>query len=54
MLITSILGLLCNLVMVKILHSDQNYKHEGCNHHHHNNVPISHDTVKQTLPENEL
>lgn len=34
MLATSILGLLCNLVMVKILHSDENFKHEGCSHGH--------------------
>jgi cation diffusion facilitator family transporter len=50
MLITSVLGLLCNLVMVKILHGDENFKHEGCNHgnshndsneevHQHNGKP---------------
>lgn len=34
MLLTSVLGLVCNLVMVRILHSDENFKHEGCSHGH--------------------
>lgn len=34
MLYTSIFGLVCNLVMVKIIHSDAHFKHEGCSHDH--------------------
>lgn len=34
MLITSIFGLGCNLIMMKILHSVDTPHHEGCSHHH--------------------
>jgi len=44
MLMTSVLGLLCNLLMVRILHSDENFKHDGCSHSHgHGNGHQSHN-----------
>ena len=39
MLYTSIFGLFCNLVMIKILHSDELSGHHNCNHNHGNSIP---------------
>ena len=38
MLITSIFGLICNFIILSILHSDPNGGHHGCSHDHGNHL----------------
>ena len=43
MLITSLFGLGCNLIIMRILHNDPHGGHHGCSHNHeHNNHTHSH------------